>query len=280
MIIDVVSRCDRRLNFGANAVWPEALPAVAWDGIWVAGFNRTETDACLLVSCDEQSLERLLAGLYPRLGFIELSRLAAAIDELQVPFDWRDFSSRLGFRWSDDWPALFKILRETPVELVEWFKQREVAARDLAPILALKDESQLAHWFTLAIHILKFQPSKSDGIQVLEWLVDLLLAVKPVDFISSARTFAEMKDRLRAARFPMAAQQERSHSDLAAKLPWPPGAKTGWVRNGDRAGLEIRLFAKSPGELEKQITSLRNAASEWANVSRQPNDSGESGGGV
>lgn len=263
MKIDVVSRCNRRLNFYAKAVWPEALPAVAWGGICLAGFNGDTTAECLFIERDEKLLENVLAGLYPKLSFIELARLAGALNELDVGFNWREFSALIGYHWNDDWPALFSIVRQAPADLVRWWEQRDVSARDLAPLRAFTDELQLTQWFHLASHVAKFQPSRSDGVQVLEWLVDLMLSANATDSLFEARSFIELKEQVRAARFPMATHREKSQSDLAAKLPWPVGAKAAWVRQGDRGGIEIKLFSKSAGELEKQISSLQNAALEW-----------------
>src|SRR6185312_634210 len=168
MKIDVVSRCSRRLDFTAKSDWPDVLPSIAWDSVWVAGFGRNAEASCLFISREEHSLESVLAGLYPKLGFVDLSRLAEALEKLSLPFDWSDFSARLGFHWNNDWPLLFKILRQASPEVIEWWQSRDVSARDLAPLKALAGDERLTEWFSLANRTVAFQPSRSDGVQILE----------------------------------------------------------------------------------------------------------------
>ncbi len=271
MKIGTVSQCKRRLNIDLRSVWPSVMPAVAWSDILVGGFNKAEIEECIFVSSDERALEDVLAGLYPKLTFIDISKLAIAVERVGVSIDWRTFCAKIGLRWSDEWPILFQLVRQAPQKLVTWWEMREVSARELAPIKAINDGALLQRWFRLALHVVSFEPSKSEGVQILEWLVDLLLLDPDKgrdrcadQKILAERTLASLRDRVRSERFPVASQSETLQSALAAKLPWPTGAKAAWVRHGDRTGMEIKLFSNSANELKKQIALLQNAASEWA----------------
>lgn len=268
MKIGLVSQCTRRLSFQPRALWPAVLPAVAWNEVLVAGFDRAESSACLLVSSDEYPLEEILSSLYPNLAFTELARLFAQLETLNIKLEWPKFCSRLGHRWIDDWSVLFHIINSAPASLCDWWQEREVSARDLAPLKALP-EDLIAGWYLLAQKMVMFAPSKSEGVQTLEWLVDVMLicdATARVELeknLLQSTSYNAFRICVRQARFHQSSMSEKTHGQKVSRLPWPAKAKTAWVRHGDRDGIEIKLFLSSADELKKQIASLDHVAECW-----------------
>ena len=274
MKIGAVSQCTRYLNFRPSAIWPSVLPAVAWNEILIAGFNRAEVELsseapCIFISPNEFSLEEALSSLYPKLTFVELSRLSNEIEKLHLVIEWKIFCSRLGYHANSDWPRLFQIMSQAPDKLQEWWQLRDVSPRDLAPLKALP-ENLLARYFELALKAVAFEPSRSDGILALEWLVDIMLddvrresmALRWPEILK-APNFVQFREHIRQVRFQQTIEREESNELQVAKLPWPTKTKANWVRRGDADGVEIKLFAHSADDLTKLIAALENVATQW-----------------
>ena len=274
MKIGVVSQCTRCLDFRPRAKWPSVLPSIAWNEILVAGFKRAslgrpETAVCLFIASEEFSLEEPMSSLYPNLSFLELARVADQLKKVKLEINWPDFCSRLGYHARSDWPSLFQVMKAAPNELLEWWQSHDVSPRDLAPLNALPVDLR-DRYFQLAKKAVALAPSKSDGVQILEWLVDILLADFKCSFTApfdsellGVSTFAEFRTKTRRLRFQQTATGDELRANNIAKLPWSAKTKAAWIRQGDRDGVEIKIFSHSANDLMKQIAVLQNVATHW-----------------
>ena len=109
-------------------------------------------------------------------------------------------------------------------------------------------------------------PSKSEGVQILEWIVDLLL-IHPTDEekISSLLNgkLNAVQNQLQAWRYPQATSQDQQRKNL--QLPWPSAIQNKFSRRGDRSGFDLRLFVAHPSELKKIIHGFERVLEEWNN---------------
>jgi hypothetical protein len=67
----------------------------------------------------------------------------------------------------------------------------------------------------------------------------------------------EWLEHLKNLRYPRSKKQDQVAQDWLSTLPWPSKSQVKWQRKGDTAGIEIKLFATSPQELNKHIQSLQ-----------------------
>lgn len=262
MLIKPLTQCSRGLDFQPRKAWPEVLPALSWRGHLLCGFERAQGEA---VELGDVALLAAFTAIYPKLGLGEFARWRKALSA-QWPEEcreWQDgFARTYGWRWSDRLSQTLDALLQTPLVFQAWVDTKEVAPRDLSPLLALPNIAD----FDLFLRALADLPvSRSEGTRALELGVELFLLDRPLnDLLPASDAPQEYLRRLERWRRPRTEQADESWRQELSRWPWPSQVQGQWSRVGDQAGLEIKIRTTSPQDLNKKLERLRDIQDTWS----------------
>lgn len=263
MPLKPITQCSRSLNFHPTAAWPDVLPALAWRGLLLCGFERPRGEALEL---GESSFVEVVKAAHPVLALAELARLLDALTRTFPNVEVAEFREPLlnayGLRGNERLKQTFSVLVGTPMKFQTWVDEKKLGTRDLAPLLALPEPTEF-HPFLGALTQLPI--SKSDGVRALELGVELFLLGHPLnDLLPSTDNVASYLARLEKWRRPRAAAQDEAWRADIAQWPWPTQTHGQWQRVGDEAGLEIKIRATSPQDLMKKLERLESIRATWS----------------
>lgn len=259
-----ISQCAKSLDFEPRQSWPHALPAMSWKGLLLCGFERIGGGVVDLFSTQNVSLKEALIACHPKLGLGEISRLSqklAAHDQALFDQTMEGLLHHYQLRWNDRLKVTLDKLVLTPKEFQHWVDDKSVAARDLAPLLAV-DKIDSLNDFIIALTRLPI--SKSEGILALELAVDLFLMGTPInDLMPTDSKPALWLEKLQVLRKPEAAQKDLEMREKVSRLAWPANVQAQWVRQGDESGIEIKLRVKTPQDLGAKLEKLSSVGEAW-----------------
>ena len=260
-----IPQCDKTLDFEPRLVWPRALPAYAWQGILLSGFERREGEALDLFQANGCSWLEAMTACYPSLGLAELARLTAGLrtahPELKSEYAEGLFAA-YGLRWCERLQDTMAALAQTPMEFQEWVDDKKVGARDLAPLLALP---AVADFTPFLRALLKVQLSKSQATQALELGVELFLLEHPLtDLLPNGGSPESYLARLENWRRPKSGAHDEKWRQTVTAWPWPAQVQGQWQRFGDQAGLEIKIRTTSPADFHKKLERLNSIRDTWS----------------
>jgi hypothetical protein len=262
MTIHSIMQCDRRLDFHPRRDWPRALPALAWQGLLLTGFERTEGQVLDLWENGRCPWLEAVKAAHPELGLGELSRLQARLIQTR-PELAKEFNDGLlaeyGLRWCERLQETMQALASTPLEFQNWVDEKGLAARDLSPLLAVGVDVA-----PFLMELPRLGLSKSQGVQALEWFVELLMMGQPLNDLMPSTDGAAYLRRLEQWRKPAAADHDQRRQRQVAEWPWPAHVQGQWQRFGDQSGLEIKIRATSPQDLHKKLERLGAIQETWS----------------
>lgn len=251
-----VSQCDRRLNFSPVKPWPVALPAIAWKGWLLSGFEREEGPA-IEVSSLNMPFVAAFTSCHAKLSLSELARLRRLAELASFELGWEDLLSHYGLRASDSLDEVLKRLVDLPAEFQDWVSLKELGSKDLAILRSFAEIDALR---PLCTAVAVKSASKSTGVQILEWGGELLLMNLPeASVLPLANEDADSWcTRLKALRHPETTAGEEVARKKWLSLPWPSLSQIKWIRKGDESGLEIRFMVSSREDLRKKLKGLEH----------------------
>jgi len=263
MILKPISQCSRSLDFQPHAVWSSVLPALAWRGHLVCGFDRTSGSALEL--SDSENLVEVIKATYPDLCLSELARLLRAV-EVTLPDAGAQFREPLfsayGLRFSDRLQQTLEILLNTPVSFQNWVDEKKLGVRDLSALLALPVIGDFIPFLKAMVRV---PISKVEGVRALELGVELFLINRPLnDLLPSSDNPAMYLRRLEQWRRPRTSENDETWRETVALWPWPAQVQGQWQRFGDQAGLEIKIRTTSPGDFAKKLERLSTIGETWS----------------
>jgi hypothetical protein len=249
-----ISQCTTALDFLPQASWPESLPAVAINGYLIAGFKQSLVFDHTLDWEDQEAVSGLFRSLYFELSTCEFARLWKA--SRHVPqFSLPSIFAKFQIRWNSNTEKLCEIISKLPLEFQNYCSEKKWSFGDFQP-LAASQGLILSPFF---LRIVEMNMSRSQSVLALELVVDLLLMGKspveilPQDQLNSGESWIET---LRLLRYPQTSQKDDWASRQVEQLPWPGTAQAKWTRQGDRAGIELKLFVSNPTDFKKYLQSL------------------------
>lgn len=265
MPITPIAQCDRRLDFKPQQAWPEALPAYSWQGLLLSGFSRREGRALDLWKLSACSWLEAVRACYTDLGLGELARLYEGL-KIARPTLAQEFREPLfaayGLRWSERLEETLDVLLHTPLEFQRWIDDKKWGARDLAVLLAVP---QMPEFLPFLEALIELPLSKSQGVQALEWVVELHLMGRPLnDLMPSDHNVAAYLSRLERWRRPQSQEREEQWRKTVTEWPWPSQVQGRWQRIGDEAGLEIKIHTTSPQDFHKKLERLQTIRDAWS----------------
>lgn len=264
-----VTQCDRSLSFQPVRTWPEVLPAIAWKGELVCGFERKSGAAVDVFETGRAGLIETLKAVYPELGLAETARLSVRLasslpeiyQELREPF-FRAY----GLRWNDRLGELFNLLVVAPVSFQAWVDERSVSPRDLSPLLALCENARAFFPFLEAMTEMKF--SRTDGVRALELGAELFLMGRPLsDLLPSSSDGSRYLGQLEKWRRPQAGEADQTWRSDVKNWPWPAQVQGEWQRFGDQSGLEVKIRATNAEDFNRKLERLLSIGDTWSTKS-------------
>lgn len=249
-----ISQCATGLNFSPRTSWPEGLPAVAINGHVIAGFHQEAVFDHTLDWTDQDSIASLFRSLYFELTSCELARLWKSTRELpQFPIS--EVFAKFQVRWNSNTEKLCEIISQLPRGFQDYCSEKKWSFGDFQP-LAASQGLILSPFF---LRIIEMNLTRNLSVLALELVVDLLLMGKaPMEILplESSQPGEVWIETLRQLRYPQASQKDDWASQQVDQLPWPGTAQARWTRQGDRAGIELKLFVANPTDLKKYLQSL------------------------
>jgi hypothetical protein len=254
-----ISQCSKVLDFAPFSSWPSGLPAVAVNGFVLAGFaqsfvfdHQVNEDGGELQA---EAIAGLFRSFYFDLSHMELARLAKCVSQNQV--SWFPLESVFGkfhVRWNDQTERLSGVMTSLPEGLQKWTSEKKWSFGDFAPLLSAKD----LRLEPLYLALVENNLSRSMSVQALELFIELRLLQHPAESLVPGATEVseDWLKRLRSLRYPQSSQADSESTSLIQDLPWPGSSKLRWVRQGDKAGIELKLFVSNPSDLKKYMQSL------------------------
>lgn len=264
MDISSITQCDKDLDFQPRAEWPTALPALAWKGQLLTGFSRTAGVAIDLFHVHRAPLLESLKACHKDLGLAEVARLSARLEKVW-PETFQELKSgflqEYGLRAGDRLEQTLKRLARTPPEFQDWVDVKKCGARELAPLLALPAPGEFDP-FLRALTSMGF--SRSEGARALELGCDLFLMGRPLnDILPAQNEGAAYLRQLEKWRRPNMNITDEQWRETVSQWPWPAQVQASWQRFGDQSGLEIKLRATSPQDLNKKLERMRSIGDSW-----------------
>lgn len=256
-----MSQCDKSFDFQPVTAWPQGLPAVAVNSFVLAGFSQELVFNHQIDPANTEKISGLFRSLYFELSFVEMARLIQT-SKNHSWFPVGAIAQKFNWHASDQFFLVAEHLIKTPVGFQKWAAEKKVSPQDLAPLLSTAnlDLKFLFH------DILQFNLSKSQGIKALELGIELMLLGHKAEDITSQRLLTFLGrdqnpgeawiETLRQLRYPETFKRDQAQEEKMTSLPWPGTSHAKWTRQGDRAGIELKLFVSQPSDLKKYLQSL------------------------
>ncbi|MEZ0392493.1 MAG: hypothetical protein ACAH59_09770 [Pseudobdellovibrionaceae bacterium] len=256
-----MSQCDKSLDFSPLQSWPEGLPAVAVNSFVLAGFSREFVFNHQLEENDVEGICTLFRSLYFDLSFAEMARLSQKAKFLSW-FPLAALVQKFGWQANDQFFQIADRLVKTPVGFQKWCTEKKVSPQDLAPLLSA-DGLELKQLFHDILH---FQLSKSLGVKALELGIELILQGQTVENLTCQKLLSFVNNgqspgeawiaALKQLRYPETFKRDQAQEEKMTSLPWPGTSHAKWIRQGDKTGIELKLFVSQPSDLKKYLQSL------------------------
>lgn len=249
-----ISHCDTSLQFETLHHWPQGLPAVAINGVVVAGFEQDLVFDHQIDHARGTEISELIASIYPQMSFMEAAffwRGAKKIPWLPLA----DLFEKWNMRLNEAWMKSAELALNLPIGFQKWLADKKVGAGELL----ILSSDQHKHLEPILHAILTMNCSRTQGIQALELFIELsLMQHLPETLVPHANEIASgWIERLKELRYPQTTRHDRESAMKLQGLPWPGQSQARWVRQGDRSGLELKLFVSNPSELKKSLNSLQ-----------------------
>ena len=153
------------------------------------------------------------------------------------------------------------ILNSLPEDFQTWCVNKVIAEGDLAPLRSVSNLAELNYLF---LAFSRFSPTKSQGVQILELVVELhLMGRQPESAVSKALNANSLLLELKTMRYPMASKQASELQKKSQSLPWPKGLKAQLGRVGDKNGIEVKFFIQTKADLDKYLEKLKDVSQAW-----------------
>ena len=252
-------------DFQPQKKWPESWPPFAWDHKLITGF--TQGGHHLVLEFNDKIMPekcnyflKLFHSCYPQLSLPELGRILSKWDIKQLPgFSWSDFFAL--YHYHQDFSFLkifFTKLTATPTFFQNWVTEKKLHIGDLRILNTIPNINDLLFMFQW---IAEKKVSHLHGVTALELAGELLLmGFKETDILN--KNFWDnpqaMVQHIEQKRKVNTLSKDREQQKKLKSTTWPSQVHGQWVRRGDQSGLEIKLWCKSHGELQKKLKTLSN----------------------
>lgn len=256
-----MSLCDKSLDFQPRTNWPESLPAVAVNQVVLAGFSQELVFNHQLDPADSEGIAKLFRSLYFELSFVEM----AVLIQKAKAHSWFPISviaQKFNWQANDNFFKTAEAILKCPKGFLDWAAEKKLSPLDFAPLLSA-DGLELKFLYR---DILTLGLGRSLGVKALELGIELLMMNHTPEMLA-ADSLVSVHPRdvsvgdawvlaLKALRYPETFKRDQMAEAQMTSLPWPGTTQARWTRQGDRAGIELKLFVSQPSDLKKYLQSL------------------------
>lgn len=198
-------------------------------------------------------------SIYAEMSFLELAELISELIDHKISFEPSTLLEAYKFRLDAKTEKVLLALRRLPQDFYAWAKLHSLSAGDLYSLCNLPQLPEKA-----LSHLAQLKPSRSFGIQLLDLLVDCqLMNLSEDECLKQASTFEAWRANLHTLRFPQTTKRDEQKKEYLLGL-WPKSFTVRWLRQGDRAGVDVHFFVSSKKELAEKIESLQRVHNELA----------------
>lgn len=266
-----IKQCVNVFDFKPESPWPVGLPAVAIQGLVIAGFSSSEFVFNHLVEPNSTQALDIWKSVHPDLSFAECARLSLKLQN--SPWTPETLLSLWGFPWRDQQVVAAEWLLCQTESFQKWAAQKKLAPNDIAGLRVVATE-KLSPFLS---EVIQRDLSKSFALQLLELSVDLLYFEESSEKILSLwpknKNDIELSlKNLKALRYPQTTALDLQLEGQMKSLPWPGTSQAKWVRHGDRAGIELKLFVSQPSDLKKYLVSLERVQNIFDQADHAPTE--------
>ncbi len=228
----------------------------------IKNFSSSSATAISINFLDKKTSVASFFSIVPQLSLVQFCFLLRSSTFSQI-FDEEYFSSKAQLGNLSQIKSLVSFITSLNQDFLTWLHEKNLRAQDLASAILVKPE-QLEKFLSA---FLQLAPSKSEGVQILELLADLILLEKTDEALLSSlqKNAPAALGKLKELRYPQATTRDRLQSHL--NLSWPQNVNAKFQRRGDRAGFDLQVFVGNSNELKKTINHLEKVIEEWKSQS-------------
>jgi hypothetical protein len=270
MIQSQLTHSNIRMKWMPYKVWKSSLGTVLYRNIIVADAIRQEqaldagrSNDTLISTLGDLSICDVLKDLYGEFTLIEKARIYNSLKLLGEEY-LLDFFSTFNVHESENIKILFEQIIKWPEEFQYWCHEKDIGARDVDPL-----KTYLTHSFpNIDKQLIAFalqNPNKNNGVRILELLTEILMMGKSYSLHSisdnkNSNVSQVWLDELKAIRYPMSTEMERTERQNLKSLSWPSGIKAQLVRQGDEIQYDVNFNYRNSEEFRNKINGLLNVA--------------------
>lgn len=249
MKITRLSQCNKWLGVKTKDKSSVQLPAILWRNVVLKG----HTEAVWGVELEsEANLHHILPDIFQEISFSQYLHIIDRLNELGLPFDEVELSRAFGFYRGGDENRIANIIQNLPLEIKSWFYEKKFSFGDLQVLLAVNEISFLVEDLR---RLTTLSGTHSELVLALEYIVELrLLNMNISNTLVGA--MQSVLTHLKALRYPLNHSRQEDKKKNVSVLPWPKKMVARPVRISDQSGVEVKFFAHSKSELQKNIDGL------------------------
>lgn len=167
-------------------------------------------------------------------------------------------------------------IESLPGPFQHWFRTKNAGPQDLRFLSLLQtplsqSADRIQKFSELTESFFQSNPSYSEGLQVLEIIVDLILLdrtsqIPPFDSQDKnqlQKNIQNWRNCLFEIRNPNTTAKDDLRKVQLESLKWPLGSKIKVERRGDRHGAEFKIFISSSADLTKVIANLESLKNDF-----------------
>lgn len=259
----LTSQCDNALeNFRIKTYLPTGY---AIDRIVILGQERPQV--LNLIDLDwKHHVLPFLGQLFPDISFVAacewLKKMSPKLSLTQ--HQQTELMQVWGFRWDEITIQTAQRVLSFEEHFLNWLHLKKVSPQELQ-VLNITDQisENLFNDFNSILSYITSQPcSRQQGIQILELSLELLALEKPVlsilnleDSLNGILPAALIK-KLQTIRYPTTTSKDASRENILNTKRWPQNTEARWLRQGDRSGLELKIFITGVNARDKYENTL------------------------
>lgn len=248
------TQCASNLDFEPLQTLKPGLTPTAYAGELLNGFHAENLAVALNYNTEDCKLFTLLKSLYEDLSYVEVLRLHTCLEKTPhlTEQTTEEFFSTFGLKLDENLKQTNSLVIKLPKHFLNWCALKKMGPQDFAPLKSIDEEIPKLHLFLEKFNNLV---SKSDGSQIFELLIELLMMEKNIDHLLQLEV-SQWLPNLKKMRYPLTSEQVQIKDALVQKMNWPLHSQAKWVRKGDKSGVELKLFFSHPQDLKRSLIKL------------------------
>jgi hypothetical protein len=248
------TQCASSLNFEPLQTLKPGLTPTAYEGELLNGFQSEDLAVALNYNIEDCKLFTLLKSLYDDLSYVEVLRLHTCLEKTPhlTEQTTEEFFSTFGLKLDENLKQTNLLVIKLPSCFLNWCVLKKMGPQDFAPLKSFSEGIPKLRPF---LEKFNHSVSKSDGAQIFELLIELLMMDQNMDYLLQLE-LPQWLPKLKKMRYPLTSEHAQIKEALVQKMNWPLHSQAKWVRKGDKSGVELKLFFSHPQDLKRSLIKL------------------------